>query len=77
MDFQWSNTNRDDGTKDKHQRSKSPVDRQTRRQTLANFNGSIYNILRARFKDGSTQQNLAEESFPTLGRLEMELRVDQ
>lgn len=60
-----------------HQRSKNPMVRHTGCQTLANFNGNIYNIPRARLKDGLKQQNSAKESFSTSGRLEMELRADQ
>ncbi|XP_003797677.1 E3 ubiquitin-protein ligase RNF6 [Otolemur garnettii] len=61
-----SDNNRDH-TRDRQQRSTSPVARRTRSQTSMNFNGSSSSIPRTRL--GSRGQNLVEGSSSTLGRL--------
>ncbi|XP_045423546.1 E3 ubiquitin-protein ligase RNF6 [Lemur catta] len=61
-----SDTNRDN-TRNRQQRSTSPVARRTRSQTSMNFSGSSANIPRTRLS--SRRQNSGEGSFSTLGRL--------
>uniref|UniRef100_A0A8C8Z0K6 RING-type E3 ubiquitin transferase n=1 Tax=Prolemur simus TaxID=1328070 RepID=A0A8C8Z0K6_PROSS len=61
-----SDTNRDN-TRNRQQRSTSPVARRTRSQTSMNFSGSSANIPRTRLS--SRRQNSGEGSFATLGRL--------
>ncbi|XP_012633990.1 E3 ubiquitin-protein ligase RNF6 [Microcebus murinus] len=61
-----SDINRDH-TRNRQERSTSPVARRTRSQTSMNFNGSSSNIPRTRLN--SRRQNSAEGSFSTLGRL--------
>ncbi|XP_012505352.1 PREDICTED: E3 ubiquitin-protein ligase RNF6 [Propithecus coquereli] len=66
-----SDINRDH-TRNRQQRSTSPVARRTRSQTSMNFNGgSSSNIPRTRL--GSRRQNSAEGSFSTLGGLRNEI----
>ncbi|XP_069323534.1 E3 ubiquitin-protein ligase RNF6 [Eulemur rufifrons] len=64
-----SDTNRDN-TRNRQQRSTSPVARRTRSQTSMNFSGSSASIPRTRLS--SRRQNSREGSFSTLGRLRNE-----
>ncbi|XP_004386625.1 E3 ubiquitin-protein ligase RNF6 isoform X2 [Trichechus manatus latirostris] len=56
-----------DHTRNRHQRSNSPVARRTRSQTSVNFSGNSSNTPRTRL--GSRGQNSIEVSYSTLGRL--------
>ncbi|KAM6179866.1 E3 ubiquitin-protein ligase RNF6 [Erethizon dorsatum] len=56
-----------DHTRNRQQRSTSPVARRTRSQTSVNFSGGNSNILRTRL--GSRRQNLVDGSHSTVGRL--------
>ncbi|XP_037656373.1 E3 ubiquitin-protein ligase RNF6 [Choloepus didactylus] len=56
-----------DHTRNRNQRSNSPVASRTRSQTSVNFSGSSSNIPRTRL--GSRGQNSVEVSFSALGRL--------
>ncbi|KAM9189778.1 E3 ubiquitin-protein ligase RNF6 isoform 1-T2 [Dugong dugon] len=56
-----------DHTRNRHQRSNSPVARRTRSQTSVDFSGNSSNTPRTRL--GSRGQNSIEVSYSTLGRL--------
>ncbi|XP_077014998.1 E3 ubiquitin-protein ligase RNF6 [Tamandua tetradactyla] len=66
MDIPLSDVSRDH-SRNRNQRSNSPVARRTRSQTSVNFSGSSSQVPRTRL--GSRGQNSVEMSFSALGRL--------